>query len=639
MITLSPILTQQQRVTPQQVQYLKMLQLPTAALEQAIKQELEANPLLEEAAIFEQDLDLTPEQDLAQRERSSDDDDDYDFEGDSRSADDELDYNITDDYEGYKAPTFAGQEGDDYEEQPQRAYETFAQQLLAQLRMQTISDNDLVLAEEIIGNIDDDGYLRRDLDEVVDDLNKFIAMTSQTVYVENTAIGDGRFDSYQAPASDQPFGRERIAAQIRQARLQEQLEHHDDDDLDEELYQPNSLADDAIEDEEEELQEIPEARRGVDSISLEEMSRMSIEELAKILEMGTSAQPSQPQPAPTSARHLPSAEEAASAGVILAPLPNVPAFTYEEAEVVLHRIQRLDPLGVGARNLRECLMIQLEPQLHSNAPSPALAYAILRDSFNEFTHKHFEKICARHGCSEEELKRALEAIRSLNPKPGEGSFTITETNYITPDFVVEREGEDIVITPNDRNIPALRISSSYQDLMRRGKKRSSAERTAQKFLREKMEAAKWFIASIQQRRQTMMRVVRAIVDLQHEFFLYGPDQLKPMIYRDVAERIGMDISTVCRVVNGKYVQTDYGTFELKYFFSEKLHTASGEEVANKIVKAKIKEMIEEEDKKTPLSDVELSHRMHDAGYNIARRTVAKYREQLNIPVARLRRML
>lgn len=610
-----------------------MLQLPTAVLEQAIKQELEANPLLEEATIFEQELDVAPEQDLALRERSSDDDDDFEFDANARSMDDELDYNNSDEYEGYKAPTFAGQEGDDYEEQPQRAYETFAQQLLAQLRMQTISDNELVLAEEIIGNIDDDGYLRRDLHDIVDDLNKFISMTSQTVYVEDTAIGDGRFDSYQAPASDQPFGRERIAAQIRQARLQEQSEHHDDLD---DSYPPDNLAEKEVE---EEIEESASATiRGVDSISLEEMSRMSIEELAKILEMGTSAQPIQPQRASTAVTQSVAAEEPPSTGSILAPLADVPAFTYEESEIVLHRIQRLDPPGVGARNLRECLMIQLELQL-STSPSFALAYAILRDTFNDFTHKHFEKLCARHSCSEEDLKRALEVIRSLNPKPGEGSFTITETNYITPDFLVERDGEDIIITPNDRNIPSLRINRSYQEMMRRGRKRSSAERTAQKFLREKMEAAKWFIASIHQRRQTMMRVVRAIVDLQEEFFLYGPDHLKPMIYRDVAERIGMDISTVCRVVNGKYVQTDYGTFELKYFFSEKLHTASGEEVANKIVKAKIKEMIEEEDKKTPLSDDEISQRMHDAGYNIARRTVAKYREQLNIPVARLRRML
>ncbi|MCE7934482.1 MAG: hypothetical protein DYG96_07805, partial [Chlorobi bacterium CHB2] len=179
-----------------------MLQLPTAVLEQAIKQELEANPLLEEAGIFDQELDFAPDQDLAPSERSGSDDDstdDFDFEGDARSSDNELDYNAPDDYDGYKAPTFAGQEGDDYEEQPQRDHETFSQQLLAQLRMQTISDNELVLAEEIIGNIDDDGYLRRDLHEVVDDLNKFIAMTSQTVYVQETAIGDGRFDSYQAP--------------------------------------------------------------------------------------------------------------------------------------------------------------------------------------------------------------------------------------------------------------------------------------------------------------------------------------------------------------------------------------------------------------------------------------------------------
>lgn len=612
-----------------------MLQLPTAVLEQAIKQELEANPLLEEAGIFDQELDFAPDQDLAPSERSGSDDDstdDFDFEGDARSSDNELDYNAPDDYDGYKAPTFAGQEGDDYEEQPQRDHETFSQQLLAQLRMQTISDNELVLAEEIIGNIDDDGYLRRDLHEVVDDLNKFIAMTSQTVYVQETAIGDGRFDSYQAPATDQPFGRERIAAQIRQARLQEQAEHPDDTE-DQLPTHHGSIAEEEDEDEE---QEAP-AVRGVDSISLEEMSRMSIEELAKILEMGTAAQPLGAQRVPIASQPAAKQEEPAG-GMILEPLPNMPAFTYEEAEGVLHRIQRLDPLGVGARDLRECLMVQLEPQLHI-LPTAPLAYAILRDTFNDFTHKHFEKLCARHGCAEGELKRALEAIRSLNPKPGEGSFAITETNYITPDFLVERDGEDIVITPNDRNIPSLRINRSYQEMMRRGKKRSSAERTAQKFLREKMEAAKWFIASIHQRRQTMMRVMRAIVDLQESFFLYGPDQLKPMIYRDVAERIGMDISTVCRVVNGKYVQSDYGTFELKYFFSEKLHTASGEEVANKIVKAKIKEMIDEEEKRTPLSDDEISQRMHEAGYNIARRTVAKYREQLNIPVARLRRML
>ena len=308
-------------------------------------------------------------------------------------------------------------------------------------------------------------------------------------------------------------------------------------------------------------------------------------------------------------------------------------------ERVLRRIQRLDPPGIGARDLRECLTVQLEV-IQSESPAHTVALRMIQDAYVEFTMKHFEKICHKIGCSTVELKDAIDVIKGLNPKPGEGSSSIVEDNYLTPDFVIERDDEDFIIIPNDRHIPVLRINRAYQELMRRGSgKRKEVDRDTRKFIRDKFEAAKWFIASIQQRRQTMMKVMRAIVDLQMDFFIQGPNAIRPMIYKVVAELIGMDISTVCRVVNGKYAQTDYGTFELRYFFSEKLETTTGEEVSTKIVKSKILEMIEAEDKNKPLSDDAISRDMEKAGFYVARRTVAKYREQMNIPVARLRRAL
>jgi len=619
MITLAPLLSQQQRVTPQQVQFLKMLQLPVVALEQYIKQELEVNPLLEEITQYEQNLE-DPGLGLSagNDDRSDDRNDEPDAFGETPEREFDYDEMSAGDYDGYKAPSFAGSEQEEQDEFPQRAEESFAEGLLAQLRMQPISDDELALAEEIIGNIDDDGYLRRDLREIVDDLNKFIAATQRAETARKSqpepSLGDGHFNSYGETIADEPFGRERLAFHEFDS---------DDDHVDDRSR--NGHADTEIEPPERTA--TANGARSVATMSLQEMSMLSIEELARLLEQGTS----QNVPA-ESAQKEPTVE-----ADIAEPIP--PAFSVEEAERLLHRIQRLDPPGVGARDLRECLMVQLD-LIQNLSPAHKLAHAVIRDVYPEFTMKHFEKICQKVGCSTDELKGAIEVIKTLNPKPGGGSSSLVEHNYITPDFVIESDGNDLTIIPNDRNMPILRVSRSYQHLMQRGRARKNGvDRETKKFLREKLESAKWFIASIQQRRQTMMKVMRAIVDLQREFFLHGPDHIRPMIYRDVADRIGMDVSTICRVVNGKYAQTDYGTFELKYFFSEKLETTSGEEVSTKIVKSRIREMIDAEDKGNPLSDDEISKQMKDAGFNVARRTVAKYREQMNIPVARLRRTL
>ncbi|MDB5036038.1 MAG: polymerase, sigma 54 subunit, RpoN [Chlorobi bacterium] len=665
MLSLSQRQSLQQRLSPQQVQYLKMLQLPVIALEQRIKQELEINPLLEELAEVtqENDQEFEPEQVSITERRTETSDEGGD--GDDRHTDEPVrerefeweDY-VAGDNEGYKAPSFTGTENEDQDEFPQRSEESLSELLLTQLRMQLMGEDELALAEEIIGNIDDHGYLRRDLGEIVDDLNKFISSTRRTAIQaqnrEQAQIGDGHFEPYEESVVEAPFGRDRLVAQI--------LNDPDDDiaspkrngdDMDDLPIDPFSVSydDDDF--------PTPPARKpqtngtlngsrngstqsvapapSMATLSLEEMSHLSIEDLARLLEQGTSAF------APAGQSHdsvatmdgmveLERAANGTSEEVEI-------FFTLQEADRVLHRIQRLDPPGIGARDLRECLTVQLELEQDRSA-AHKVALRMIQEAYTEFTMKHFEKICHKIGCSTEELKDAIDVIKTLNPKPGEGSSSMVEDNYLTPDFVIERDVDDFVIIPNDRHIPILRINRAYQELMRRGSgKKKEIDRDTRRFIRDKFEAAKWFIASIQQRRQTMMKVMRAIVDLQMDFFVHGPNFIRPMIYKDVAERIGMDISTVCRVVNGKYTQTDYGTFELRYFFSEKLETTSGEEVSTKIVKSRIQEMIDAEDKNKPLSDDAISKDMETAGFYVARRTVAKYREQLNIPVARLRRAL
>ena len=298
-------------------------------------------------------------------------------------------------------------------------------------------------------------------------------------------------------------------------------------------------------------------------------------------------------------------------------------------EQILQKIQRFEPKGMGSRNLRECLMIQLEDKIDSIY---LLAYDILRLAYDELVNKRFEKISQIVEAELDEIKLALELIAKLNPKPSEGLFN-QKMNYIIPDFIIEKQDDEIIVMLNDWNTPNLRISKRYQEIMNDKKKNKKAK----SFIRKKVEAAKWFISSIEQRKITMLKVMNAIVEEQKDFFLIGTQAIKPLIMKTIAERIHMDISTVSRVTNGKYVQTDYGIFELKSFFSEKMETLEGEEVSTKLIKEKIREICESEDKKRPLSDEVISTKLIDFGYKVARRTVAKYREQLGIPVARLRR--
>lgn len=302
----------------------------------------------------------------------------------------------------------------------------------------------------------------------------------------------------------------------------------------------------------------------------------------------------------------------------------------EEVENVLKIIQTFEPVGIGARDLRECLLIQLEQQNGDSA-----AKEIISNHFDDFKNKRYEKISKKMEISLDAIKEAMEEIAKLDPKPGEG-YIAQDENYVIPDVIVERVDDDFVISLNDSNIPTLRINRGYKQMLLDGKKVPSDVKS---FIRKRLENARWLINSIHQRRATIFRVVSTIVEKQHDFFDKGPGFLKPMILKDIAEEVHMDISTVSRVSNGKYVQTDYGVFEIKYFFSEKMTTSTGEEVSNKKFKDLIKSIIENEDPHKPLNDQTLVKLLAEKGYPIARRTVAKYREQMKIPVARLRRQI
>jgi RNA polymerase sigma-54 factor len=470
------------KLSPQQVQYLKMLQLPTLALEQKIKAELEMNPLLEEG--FEEEMELNQEQDEPVKEETTPEKEETKeepTEEDKYSIDDFM----NDDQSGYKARESFDEEERD--ELPIPDAVPMYHRLLEQFSLLDLDDEEILIGQEIIGNVDEDGYLHRDMATIVQDLN---------------------------------------------------LTH------------------------------------------------------------GTAIQ-------------------------------------IEKAESVLCKIQRLDPVGIACRSLRECLTVQLEvttmdPELKT------LALRILTEFYDDFTMRHFEELAKKLCISMDDLKRVVEAIQHLNPKPGEGEFTQHE-NYVVPDFIVSKSDEDFIISLNDRNIPPLRINRAYKELMSKRKKNGvSAE--AKDFIRQRFEAAKWFISSIHQRRETMLKVMRTIVDKQREFFETG-ESLRPMIYKDISEVIEMDISTISRVVNSKYVQTDYGVFSLRHFFSDSISTSDGDEISNKEVKKKLKVLIDAEDALKPLSDHKLAELLNQQGLNIARRTVAKYREAMMIPVARLRRKL
>lgn len=313
----------------------------------------------------------------------------------------------------------------------------------------------------------------------------------------------------------------------------------------------------------------------------------------------------------------------------------------ETAEQLLKRIQLFDPLGIACRSLQECLLVQL----HNLALDPYysfLAEKVLTEHFEDFTHKRYKLLKKNLKLTDETLHAVLDLIHKLNPRPGEGKVETKEFNQITPDFIVEREGKSFTIALNDRSVPSVTISPAYVQMLQENKKssrKSEVKRNTYAFLKERFESAKWFLACIEQRKNTLMRVMQSIVTKQFDFFDKGPKHLRPLIYRDLAEEINLDVSTISRVVNGKYVQSPQGIHELKYFFSESLTTESGEEISNKVIKERIKEIIAGESKSNPLSDDKLAEILNKEGINIARRTIAKYREQERIPVARLRREL
>ena len=313
----------------------------------------------------------------------------------------------------------------------------------------------------------------------------------------------------------------------------------------------------------------------------------------------------------------------------------------EEVERLLKMVQEFDPVGVGARDLRECLLLQLAPKKQTEPVQ--LATRILRDFFVEFTKKHYSKIMAKLGISEEQLKEAVAEIVRLNPRPGgqiDDSYT-EQVQQVVPDFLVElKDGEPVMSMPRF-SVPELKVNKRYADvLMEAANSATREKKEAATFVKQKLDSAKWFIEAIKQRHNTLQNTMNAIIDYQHDFFIDGDEtRLKPMVLRNIAEKTGLDISTISRVVSSKYVQTHFGIYSLKFFFSEGLVANDGEEVSTREIKTILTTSIEEEDKRKPLTDEELVKVLGDKGYKVARRTVAKYREQLNIPIARLRKEL
>lgn len=468
----------QQKLSPQQIQFIKLLQVPTAELESRIEEELEDNPTLEEGK-------EEPE------ETTNDEFDDLDS-----GKDDELDvedYLRDDDFSGYK---MQGDGDNEDKEMPIATHSTLNEQLINQLGYIKLTERQEVIGKQLIGSIESDGYIRRDIDSIINDL-----AFSQNI----------------------------------------------DTDAD-------------------------------------------------------------------------------------------------EVEEMLFKIQEFDPPGIGARDLRECLLLQLERRSDEQNVDVIVAKMILDQCFDEFTKKHYSKIMKKLDLDDEEyIKDAIDLIRKLNPKPGGSSSGIARTQYLIPDFILTNDNGELELALNSRNAPELKISRSYSNMLQAYDKSDKLDKKLKEtvsFVKQKLDAAKWFIDAIKQRQHTLLYTMRAIVDFQYEYFQEGDEsKLKPMILKDIANIINMDISTVSRVANSKSVQTDFGIFPLKYFFSEGIATDSGEDVSSREVKNELRQIIDSEEKKKPLSDDKLEKLLNAKGYNIARRTVAKYREQLNIPVARLRKEL
>lgn len=488
----------QQKLSPQQIQFVKMLQLPTIALEQRVKQELEMNPVLEEAdPVIEEMLPASDEEWDKKDETESEKDGDPDPVDQNSEIDwESFVHNTEYDDVSYTSSGY----NEEWADLPDPYHETLLEELEQQVLLLDLDEDELLIADQILGSLDEDGYFRRDLEAVVD----------------NIAFNHGRL---------------------------------------------------------------------VD---------------------------------------------------------------ISEVEDVRKQIQRLDPVGIASKDLRDCLLSQVR-FFESEPEIKKLAIQVLENEWDSFEKKHFDKLKNRLGIDDQKLKKVFDLIRTMNPKPGAVANPDSESQqYIEPDFEVyfepeeeglEGEGE-FIIRLNHRNVPPLRISSEYKEMWANLNKEKGDGNGAhaKKFIKEKVESAQWFIDSIRQRQNTLMKTMKAIVSLQEDFFKYG-EGLRPMILKDIAERIEMDISTISRVVNGKYVQTGFGVFELKYFFSEGLETDSGEDVSSREVKNLLQSIIDSEDKSKPLSDQALTKMLKEKGYKVARRTVSKYRENLQIPVARLRKQI
>jgi len=485
-----------QKLSPQQIQLMKLLQIPTAILEERIKEELEENPALETGEEGEEEKEEFENTEEFEGEK----DDEFDPDG-SETEYDQIDISDyvqdgDDDIADYKLRDDNYPDADENKVLPHKVETGFNELMLEQLGMLNLNEHQHKIAEQIIGNLDDDGYLRRDISAITDDL-----AFRQNIQTTDEEIGD-----------------------------------------------------------------------------------------------------------------------------------------------LLLQIQQFDPAGVGARNLQECLLIQLERKL-PEGKHIEMALKVLEKYFDEFTKKHYEKIQRGLNLSDEQLKEVINQIIKLNPKPAGniGSEAAKAESYIIPDFFIFNNNGKLELTLNSKNAPDLRISEGYRDMLKdydRGSKKDKRQKEAVLFIKQKIDAAKWFIDAIKQRQHTLLSTMTAIMNYQHEFFLTGDEtELRPMILKDIAEKTGLDISTVSRVANSKFVQTEFGTYRLKFFFSESLQTDSGEEVSTREVKKILSDLIEGESKKHPLSDERLTELLQEKGYNIARRTVAKYREQLNVPVARLRKEL
>ncbi|HEX2534106.1 MAG TPA: RNA polymerase factor sigma-54 [Chitinophagaceae bacterium] len=483
-----------QKLSPQQIQLMKLLQVPTANLEERIKEELEENPALELSDEGHDD-EFEPKDEFSEagseeeyEEAGSEDQyDNIDISDYVQEGDDDIaDYKLRDDNYG---------EQEEKQTMPYRVETSFYELLENQLGMMNLDDRQYKIAEQIIGSIDEDGYLRRETGAIVDDL-----AFRQNIYTSE-----------------------------------------------------------------------------------------------------------------------------------------------EEVESLIRRIQLFDPSGVCARNLQECLLLQLN-RMKEDGKEVDLAIQALTRYFDEFTKKHYEKIQRGLNLDDDQLREVMIQITKLNPKPGGnvGGMNKAES-YVVPDFFILNNAGKLELTLNSKNAPELRISEGYRDMLRdydRGTKKDRRQKEAVLFIKQKIDAAKWFIDAIKQRQHTLLSTMTAIMNHQYDFFLTGDETtLRPMILKDIAEKTGLDISTVSRVANSKFVQTEFGTYRLKFFFSESLTTESGEEVSTREVKKILSDLIENENKKKPLSDERLTELLQEKGYNIARRTVAKYREQLNIPVARLRKEL